>query len=341
MRTVGFFFKLFGSYEIVSIFAVLYKTKQMKIIFAEPIGIDPVNLDKFRKCCERQGHEVIYYNETEEEALKMEARMLPADILVVEKHPVTACILTKCKNLKMISVAFTGYDHIDIEACNVRNIAVSNAPGYSTYAAAELTIGMMISVLRNFTWGDTQVRMLGSRENFLGRELFEKTVGIIGMGAIGSRVAELLKAFGCNILAYSRSSKDIEGVNFVSLATLLKESDIVSVHLPLNDSTRHLFADKELAMMGKESVLINTVGDVVSSEALAKALKEGTIAAAAVDIYEHEPPLPGDHPLLDAPNLLLLPHIGYATHNSVKRRGEIVCQNILAWLADKPCNRIN
>ncbi|MDP4292725.1 MAG: NAD(P)-dependent oxidoreductase, partial [Bacteroidota bacterium] len=206
----------------------------------------------------------------------------------------------------------------------------------------ELVIGMMIDLLRRITMFNTETRQAMGRGNFLGRELAGKTVGIIGTGAIGMNVARILKAFGCEIVAYSRSKKSEAGelgIQYLKLIEVLAVSDIVTLHTPLTPQTQNLIGERELGLMKSTAILINTArGGVVNQTALVKALNEKKIAGAALDVFDKEPPLPVDHPLLFTPNTVVVPHIGYATQEAIKDRAEIVEANILAFLKGKPKN---
>jgi len=314
----------------------------MKFTILEPIGMTACKYGQFKKEFEELGHELVFFgdrNENEEELIK---RAEGADAIVVSNIPISKNFIDACPNLSMISVAFTGVDHIDMKACNERNILVSNAAGFSTESVAELTIGMILSVYRKIVGGDAMTRFGGDRGGFLGIELNGKTLGIIGAGEIGLRVAEIAKVFRCKVLAYSRSEKSVEGLTFVDKETLLKESDIVSLHVPLNETTKGLISTEEFKLMKPEAILINTArGPVVDSEALCVALEESEIAGAAVDVYEKEPPLDKEHILFTAPNLIMLPHIAYATHESFDKRINIVMENIKLWLQGKPRNIMN
>jgi len=314
----------------------------MKFTILEPIGMTACKYGQFKKEFEELGHELVFFgdrNENEEELIK---RAEGADAIVVSNIPITKNFIDACPNLSMISVAFTGVDHIDMKACNERNILVSNAAGFSNESVAELAIGMILSVYRKIVGADAMTRFGGDRGGFLGTELNGKTLGIIGAGEIGLRVAEIAKVFRCKVLAYSRSEKSVEGLTFVDKETLLKESDIVSLHVPLNETTKGLISTEEFKLMKPEAILINTArGPVVDSEALCVALEESEIAGAAVDVYEKEPPLDKEHILFTAPNLIMLPHIAYATHESFDKRINIVMENIKLWLQGKPRNIMN
>jgi len=198
---------------------------------------------------------------------------------------------------------------------------------------------MAIDLFRKITPADAVTRSLGGRNGFLGRELAGKTFGILGAGAIGQRVAQLANAFGCNVVAWSRTEKNIPNVTFLPFHEVIRTADILSLHLPLTPQTENLIGIRELEMMKPESVLINTArAKVVNTKALVDALYQKIIAGAAIDIYEYEPPLQAEHPLLTATNTLLLPHIGFATHEAIALRSKIVMDNIRHWLEGKPQN---
>lgn len=314
----------------------------MKFAILEPIGMTACRYGQLKKEFEELGHELVFFGDRNEDEQELIKRAEGADAIVVSNIPITQNFIDACPNLSMISVAFTGVDHIDMQACNERNILVSNAAGFSNESVAELAIGMIISVYRKIVGADAMTRFGGDRGGFLGAELNGKTLGIIGAGEIGLRTAEIAKAFNCKVLAYSRSEKSVEGVKFVDKETLLKESDIVSLHVPLNGDTKGLMGKEEFKQMKPEAILINTArGPVVDSDALCWALEEGEIAGAAVDVYEKEPPLDREHILFTAPNLIMLPHIAYATNESFEKRINIVMENIKLWLQGKPRNIMN
>ncbi|MFA8433816.1 MAG: NAD(P)-dependent oxidoreductase [Marinifilaceae bacterium] len=314
----------------------------MKIAILEPIGLTECKFQPIKRHFEEQGHQVVFFPDRNEDEAELIRRAEGADAIVLSNIPLTENFIDACPNLSMISVAFTGVDHIDMKACNRRNILVSNAAGFSTESVAELTIGMILSVYRKIVSGDAITRAFGGRGNFLGTELNGKTLGIIGAGAIGLRVAEIAKVFNCEVLAWSRTEKVVEGVKFVDKETLLQNSDIVSLHVPLTDETRDLIGTDELKMMKSTSILINTArGPVVNSVALDEALKDGEIAGASLDVYEQEPPLPKEHVLFESPNLVMLPHLAFATNESFEKRIQIVMDNIQLWLEGKPRNIMN
>ena len=313
----------------------------MKIVFAEPIGVSSELLRNTKMLFNKLGHEFRFYEDRNEEPDEVIKRAKDSEILVLSNIPLSKNILEACPDLKMINVAFTGTDHIDTEFCKAQGITVCNAAGYSTNAVSELTVGMAIALLRNIVQMDANTRIPGGRNNYMGTELFGKTVGIIGTGAIGTAVAKLFVAFGCRVLAFSRTQKEIKGVEFVSPEKLLIESDIVSIHVPSNSETKNFIDARSLSYMKRSAVLINTArGAVVDYQALANMLKEGKIAGAAIDIYEVEPPLPANHPLLEAPSTILLPHIAYATKEAIMKRFDIINENIFSFMKGEVQNRV-
>jgi D-3-phosphoglycerate dehydrogenase len=314
----------------------------MKITLLESIGITNDEISKIKTDFQSSGHEFKFYESKPENDVEIIRRAHDADVIILSNLPLSENIINQCTKLKMISVAFAGVDHIPMDLCRKRNIIVSNAAGYSNHAVAELVIGSAISLYRKLNWCDNKTRESGTREGFLGSELYGKTFGIIGLGEIGTQVAQIVNAFGCKVIAYSRTKKEINNVEFSDLETLLKESDIISVHVPLTNETKHLIGENELKLLKPTSILINTArGAIVDNTALSIMLKKNAIAGAAIDVYENEPPLDRDYTLFDAPNTTLLPHIGYATKEAIKLRGEIVIRNILKWIEGSPQNVMN
>lgn len=316
----------------------------MKIAVLEPLGISEEEIIAIAKPIIDKGYELIIYNDkvTEVEALK--ERVKGMDALVLANMPLKGEVIQSNDKLKMISVAFTGVDHVDLEACKENHIIVSNSAGYSTSSVAELAYGLIISLLRNIVPLDDAARKVKNMAGFSQADLYGKTLGVIGTGAIGSRVAEIGLAFGCNVLAYNRSKNEElinKGIKYLPLEELLKESDIVTIHLPLTKDTRGLIDAEKLKLMKKSTLLINTArGPIIDNGALAEALKNGQIGGAGVDVFDMEPPLPSDYPLLNAPNTVLTPHIGFATKEAMKRRAQITFENIIHWLEGNPQNRV-
>jgi len=304
----------------------------MKIVAVEPIGISAERAQEIRQNLADKGHEFVWYADRKEDAATLVERMKDAEVVMISNIPLREEVLVQCPKLQFLNVAFTGLDHIDLGYCETHNILVKNASGYATEAVAELAVGLMIDVLRKITFLDGSIRQGGVRGAFLGRELRGKTIGIVGTGAIGIRTIELLKAFGCRVLAWSRTHKPEVlnlGVAYVTLEGLMRDSDIISLHVPLNDETKHLISKEMLALCKPSAVLINTArGNVVDMDALAECLRDGKIAGAGIDVYEKEPPLQQDHPLLNAPNCVCVPHVGYATREAFDDRIEIILGNL-------------
>ena len=304
----------------------------MKIVAVEPIGISAERAQEIRQNLADKGHEFVWYADRKEDPATLVERMKDAEVVMISNIPLREEVLSQCPKLQFLNVAFTGLDHIDMDYCATHNILVKNASGYATEAVAEVAIGLMIDVLRKITNLDGSIRQGGVRGAFLGRELRGKTVGIVGTGAIGTRTAELLKAFGCRVIAWSRTHKPEVmnlGVAYVTLEGLMRDSDIISLHVPLNDETKHLISKEMLSLCKPTAILVNTArGNVVDMEALADSLRNGKIAGAGIDVYEKEPPLQQDHPLLNAPNCVCVPHVGYATREAFDDRIDIILGNL-------------
>ncbi len=304
----------------------------MKIVAVEPIGISAERAQEIKQDLAGKGHEFVWFSDRKEDVATLVERMKDAEAVIISNIPLRADVLSQCPKLQFLDVAFTGLDHIDLEYCEAHGITVKNASGYATEAVAELAVGLMIDVLRKITFLDGSIRQGGVRGAFLGRELRGKTVGIVGTGAIGLRTAELLKAFGCKVIAWSRTHKPEMmnlGCAYVTLEALMRDSDIISLHVPLTTETKHLISKDLLALCKPTAILVNTArGNVVDMDALAECLRDGKIAGAGIDVYEKEPPLPQDHPLVQAPNCVLVPHVGYATREAFDDRIDIVLGNL-------------
>ena len=308
----------------------------MNIVCVESLGISREHFETLREHYAAMGHEFTYYMDRQEDEETLAQRMKDADVAVISNIKLTENVLKQCSNLKYLSVAFTGLDHIDLKYCSNHGIKVQNAAGYSTTAVSELAVGMMLDLLRNIVTLNEKIRQGGSRGTFLGRELRGKTVGVVGTGAIGTATARLLMAFGAKVIAWSRSKRPevvAMGVKYVTLEELLKESDIVTLHVPLCDETRGLIGERALSLMKPTALLVNTArGPVCDIPAVGKALVDGTIAGAAFDVFEQEPPLPVDHLLLSTGRCLTTPHIAFATEESFAARADIVFGHVDDYL---------
>jgi glyoxylate reductase len=251
-------------------------------------------------------------------------------LLALLTDPVDAELIAAAPRLRAISNFAVGVDNVDLDAATERGIPVGNTPGVLTDTTADLAVALMLGISRHLAEGDGYVRRGEWRTwetgLFLGHDLHGATVGIVGYGRIGQAVARRLEGFDCEILHTSRAGG-------VPLEELLERSDFVSLHLPLTPDTRGLIGDEALARMKPTAYLVNTArGPIVDTEALARALHADRIAGAALDVTDPEP-LPGDHPLLGAPNLLVLPHLGSATHATRERMADMAVDNLLAGLA--------
>ena len=305
----------------------------MKIVVLEPLGVSEETLRFLAGRAIGPQAELVCYGSRAGSGEELVQRGKEAQVIAVANQPLPAGVVEQYRNLKLLTVAFTGVDHIPLEVCRKNGVTVCNCAGYSTAAVAELVFGMAISLYRRLPGCDAAVRRGGTREGLVGFELCGKTFGVVGTGAIGQRVAAIAKAFGCRVLAYSRTERPETGLAYVSLPELLRQSDIVSLHVPLSGETRGMIGETELAMMKPTALLINTArGPVVDCAALARALHRGVIAGAGVDVFETEPPLPPEYPLLSAPNLIAAPHVAFATAEALEKRAAIAFENIRCWM---------
>lgn len=305
-----------------------------KIVIMESLGISAEELAARKAPFEAAGHTFTDYAKTTDvPTLIAEAK--DADAMILANMPMPGEVLSACENLKFIDVAFTGVDHVGLDAAKAKGIKVSNASGYSNEAVAELVFGMALSLARNLSAVEARCRAGGTKDGLVGWELQGKTVGIVGLGKIGSRTAALAHAFGCPVLAHSRTrhADAPDYIEQVELDELLRRADIVVLHCPLNDSTRGLINTEKLALMKPTALLINVArGPVVVAKDLADALNNGVIAGAGIDVFDKEPPLDESEPLLHAKNCLLTPHVAFATKESMTLRAQIVFDNLQAWL---------
>ena len=315
----------------------------MKIVLLESLGIPAELLKSYADKLEAKGHTFAAYEKNTDAQVQID-RAQDADVIMIANMPLKGEVIRACKNLKFINVAFTGVDHVDLAAAKEMGVKVSNASGYSTQSVAELALGMMLSLLRNVPQVEERCRAGKTKDGLVGTELRGKTVGIVGAGAIGQNTGRLCKAFGCKVIAYNHRPKQAaEGTidEFVDLDTLTRESDIISLNCPLNDSTRGMFDFGRIAMMKKTAILINVArGPVVDSRALADALNEGRIAGAGIDVFETEPPLDVNHPLLHTPTTIVTPHVAFASKESMALRAQIVFDSLDSFLAGKQVNVI-
>ena len=315
----------------------------MKIAVLEPLGIPDDDLRSLiLNAVGDVEVELITYPDRKTDEATLIERSADADIVVLSNIAYPASVMKENPNLAYVCVAFTGYDHVDMAYCREKGIQVSNCAGYSTVAVADLVFGLLLDVYRNISILNSQVRSGGTKEGLVGPELEGKRFGVIGAGTIGSRVMRIAQAFGCEVVAYSRTRKEIEGVTFVDLDELLTTCDVISLHVPQTPETTGLIGAEQIAKMKPTSVLINCArGPIVDSQALADALNEGRIAGAGIDVLEMEPPFPSDHPLLNAKNTIVTPHVAFASHEAMQKRAVIVADNIASYIAGNSKNLVS
>ena len=302
----------------------------MKVLVTD--GLDPAALAALRKA-----HEVDV-QELDAEAL---LAAIPAyhGIIVRSRTKVTKDVLSRATQLKVIGRSGVGVDNIDVEEATARKIVVVNAPTASTVSVAELAIGHIVSLLRHLPEADLSVRSgKWEKARFEGRELFGKTLGLLGSGRIGAEVAKRAQAFGMAVIAYDpylspRTAEGL-GIRLVEKDQLFRDADVLSVHAALTSETRGLVGAPQLSKMKRTAILVNCArGEIVDEAALAEALRAGTIAGAAIDVFAKEPPI--GSPLLTAPNAVFTPHLGASTAEAQARAGAIVAEQVIQVLAGR------
>lgn len=313
----------------------------MKLVIIEPLGVEREKLMQMAQEVLPDTLEIEYFDTRAADTETLIARGREADIIAVSNLPLNKEVIEGCPKLKLIAVAFTGVDHIAMECCRERGILVCNCAGYSNAAVSDLVFGMLISLYRNIIPCNERIRNGGTKEGLVGLELEGKKFGVVGFGAIGSRVASIAKAFGCEVYAYNHTPRAMEDVKFVSLEELMEKCDIISLHVPLTKETRGLIDAEKISLMKPTAVLINTArGPVVDSSALAEALNREAIAGACVDVFETEPPIDSSHVLLQAKNVIATPHTAFATKEAMVKRAGILFHNIRAYMAGQPENLV-
>ena len=314
----------------------------MKIVITDWSTVSGGDLpfDALKKYGEVQVYDLTSYEETPD-------RIADADIILCNKTRLDRNNLPHAKNLRYIGLFATGYNNIDTEYCKERRIAVCNAPSYSTDSVAQLAFAMILELtnrVRDYCnlvdKGDWIKSRTFSYFPIPLMELKGKTLGIIGFGSIGAKVAEIALAFGMKILAFNRSPKSAEGVQFTDLKTLLQSSDIVSLHCPLNKDSENLINAETIALMKDGAYLINTArGAVVDEQAAAEALNSGKLAGMGTDVLQTEP-MREDCPLYKAKNCVITPHIAWAGLETRQRLMGIVEDNIAAFVAGNTKNNV-
>ncbi len=273
----------------------------------------------------------------------------PAEVIVSirARTELDAALMDALPNLRLIAVTGTGFNHVDVAAATRRGVLVCNSPGRSSQSVAELAWGLLLAATRRLVRADAATRRGDWSDPWGalgGRDLAGQTLGILGLGNIGPRVAGMGRAFGMRVLAWSANLTAERaaacGASHRPLDALLREADAVTIHLRLSERTRGLLGRRELALLRPGAVLVNTSrGEIVDEDALLEALR-GDRIAAGLDVYWHEP-LPPDHPLLALDNVTLSPHVGSVTEETARRWVEGAVENIAAFAAGTPTNVLN
>lgn len=255
-------------------------------------------------------------------------------VIVRNKTCVDSAFLDKVKELKVVGRAGVGLDNIDVDECERRGVVVVNTPGANTNGVAELVFAMLLSLLRKIHEAQLSVRAgKWERELMTGFELMGKTMGVVGLGSIGQRVCEIARGYRMKVVGYDPFVRD-SYIDLLSLEELLRDSDFVSLHIPLNPETRHFMNGGRFSLMKEGSVFINTSrGEVVDEISLVKVLRDGRLAGACLDVRESEPPVIDE--LEKMPGVILTPHVGAFTVESQERTLEMVTADIVAVLSGK------
>ena len=278
-------------------------------------------------------------------------RIGDADFVLLNKCRMDETILSQCPNLKWVGIIATGTDNLDLEACRRHGVQVANVPGYSTYSVAQMTFSLLLAVCqcaerqnRAVQEGYWQLNVPAEYRILPQVELCGKTFGIFGYGSIGRQAGRIAKAFGMRVLACTRTVRPeyaADGVEFVDFDTLLKESDVLSLHTPATPATRGVISAAALEKIKPGCILVNTArGALVDEAAVAEALKNGRLGFYAADAFTVEP-LPADSPLRGLPNALLTPHIAWTTKEALQKLMDITTQNLRSFLAGAGENIVN
>jgi D-3-phosphoglycerate dehydrogenase len=304
----------------------------MKIVVVDHVYLEEEHIKKLQSIGDLE-----VFENPPKTAEELKERIKEADIVIVGWSDLTKNVIDSAKRLKMVSIWATTCHYADLEAAKERGIMVTHIPGYAMEAVAEHTFALLLAAIRKLPLADKHVRNGGfDWRPFGGIELHGKTLGIIGTGSIGCRVAEIAKAFKMRTLGYDKypNVKRAEeiGMKYVDLYTLLKESDFITLHVTLTSETERLIGKKEIEAMKKGVVLINTSqGKVVDEKALVDALKSGKMSFAGLDVFGEEPPAK-DNSLFKLDNTILSPHVGFHTTEAAKRCTDICVENVVKFL---------
>lgn len=290
--------------------------------------------------------ELTVYNDTNSEE-KTINRLKDVDIVIADCYEAVfnKKVLDTTSKLKLVALNSAGYDVFDLEAARAKGIKVANAAGYATDGVAEHAIALMFSVIRSIPQLDRIVHETFAESNqetdekFMGSDVRGKTMGILGLGRIGNRAAEIARGIGMSVVCYSRSKKETSEFEQVSLEELLKRSDVVSIHMALTPDTKYLLSEKEFSLMKPNAILINTArGKIINEQDLYNALKDKKIAAAGLDVLEN---WSKDNPLFSLENVVITPHVAFYTRESLKNKSNVIVSTVESFAAGTPINIVN
>ena len=310
----------------------------MKIVVVDHVYLEDQHVKRLRSLGDLE-----VFQEPPDTSDALKERVREADVVIVGWSNLTRSVIDSAQRLRMISIWATTCHYVDLEAARERGIVVTHVPGYATEAVAEYTFALILAAVRRLTLADKHVRE-GKFDwrRFTGSELSGKTLGVVGTGAIGFRVAEIGRAFGMRLLGFDKYANlkraEEVGMRYADLETLLRESDVVTLHITLNSETERLLGKKEIAAMKDGAVMINTSqGRVIDQEVLVEALRSGKLSYAGLDVFEDEPP-DKNNPLFKLGNTVVSPHIGFNTVEAEARCTDICIDNVAKFLEGKPQN---
>jgi phosphoglycerate dehydrogenase-like enzyme len=314
------------------------RMRKMKIVVVDHVYLEEEHTERLRSMGDLE-----VFDKPPQTPDELKKRIETADIAIVGWSNLTKEIIDSCRKLRMVSIWATTCHYVDLKAAREKRIVVTHVPGYATEAVAEHTLALLLAAARRLRRADRHVRK-GDFDwrPFGGIELREKTLGIIGTGSIGSRVAEIAKAFGMQILAYdkypNRQTAQQIGMTYVDLETLLKKSDFITLHVTLTAETEGLIGKKQIDLMKSGVTIVNTSqGKVIDERALVEALKIGRVSFAGLDVFSEEPPAK-NNPLLKLDNTILSPHVGFHTVEAARRCTNISIDNISSFIQGQPQN---
>lgn len=308
------------------------KQKRKITVIDGGVRLLPQDIKELKKL----GEVSIYFDQPRDQQVR--DRLQKTNIVVFDHYPMPATAIAAAPRLEMICIAGSGYDgRVDLEACRRRIITVCNAPDYATESVAQHTIGLMLNAARWISTADRDIRQHQWKPGkYKGVELQRKTLGIIGHGKIGSRVAEIAKkGLGMNVISVNSKSSRQE------LEILLEQSDVLSLHVPINEKTRGMLGKKEFRLMKPGIILVNTArGKIIAMEVLLDNLSSGKVFAAGLDVFPEEP-LPPEHPVRLYPNVIIIPHIASHTKEAERRLSQTILDNVSHFLNGHPINVVN